>query len=86
MVNTVLQDQTALAVEISRPLISSLENVKISLPGTVLPFSVVCMLSFFCTDTFGSLAGYKSVVTCNLIPFGVESFFFLALKIEKGPH
>ena len=25
------------------------------------------------------------MVTCNLIPFGVESFFF-ALKIEKGPH
>ena len=35
-----------LAVEISRPIISSLENVKISLPGTVLPFSVVCMLFF----------------------------------------
>ena len=34
----------SLAVEISRPLISSLENVKLSLPGTVLPFSVVCML------------------------------------------
>ena len=36
-----------LAVEISIPLITSLENVKISLPGTVLPFSVVCMLYFF---------------------------------------
>ena len=35
------------AVEISRPLMSSLENVKISLPGTVLPFSVVCMLYIF---------------------------------------
>ena len=39
-----------LAVEISRPLISSLENVKISLLGTVLPFSVVCMLYCFCTE------------------------------------
>ena len=36
-----------LAVEISRPLISSLEKAKISLPGTVLPFSVVCMLYIF---------------------------------------
>ena len=36
-----------IVVDISRPLISSLENVKISLSGTVLPFSVVCMLCFF---------------------------------------
>ena len=36
-----------LAVEISRPIISSLENVKISLPGTVLLFSVVCMLYIY---------------------------------------
>ena len=35
-----------LAVEVSRPLIRSLENVKISLPGTELPFSVVYMVFF----------------------------------------
>ena len=36
-----------LAVEIGRPLISSLENVKIRFPGSVLPFSGVCMLYIF---------------------------------------
>ena len=36
-----------LTIEISRALISSLENVKISLPGTVQPFIVVYVLYIF---------------------------------------
>ena len=39
-----------LTIEISRALNISLENVKISLLGTVQPFIVVYMLYFFCTE------------------------------------
>ena len=37
-------------IEISRELISGLENVKISLLGNVQQFYVVYMLNFFCTE------------------------------------
>ena len=39
-----------IAVEISTPLISSLENVKISLPETLLPFPQLTCYIYFCTE------------------------------------
>ena len=57
-----------LAVEISRALLSSLENVKISLPGTVLKFSVAYMLYIF---VYGRNVEYLNEV------------LFLSLKPKK---